>query len=108
MERQYDLYGGHTKYGFAHLNKILKRGVANCWKLQLLVIKRDYRGRHYGSILLDRILRAADAEGATIVLTADPLPTCPMLPSKLRAFYRRHGFRSSRKDINQMIRRPVR
>ena len=108
MDRKYALVQGgtHIEYGFAHVTPVRKRGVANCWKLQLLVVKRGYRGRHYGTALLRKVLWAADAEGATITLTVDPFPTCPLLPSQLRAFYRRYGFHSTRKCVNYMIRRP--
>lgn len=78
----------------------------NIWLLDSLFVVRGKRGRHYGSIILERVLRDADAEGVTLWLGVDPATDSPFTEYQLRSFYRRHGFVSLRSSINSMRRKP--
>lgn len=69
-------------------------------------VVRACRGRHYGSILVDRICREADNEGVTLLLSVQPDWDSPLQEEALIAFYERHGF-SNNTDFHLMIRSPL-
>lgn len=77
---------------FVPLVDLAKSGPVNCWLLNRLWVRGPYRGRHYGSILIERICRQADSEGVTLILAVDPDWDSPLQDTALLAFYRRHGF----------------
>lgn len=62
------------------------------WLLQSLFIDRKLRGRHYGSMLLEKVCRNADREHVTLYLQISPDRDCPLTEEQVRAFYSRHGF----------------
>lgn len=110
MERRYELRQSNKEYGFAELKpNTTAIGMAgrNAWYLKYIWVSPDKRGRHYGHILLAKVCRAADQEAAELTLGVDPSPDCPMKAAALRSFYRRFGFKSTKKNINHMIRKPV-
>lgn len=98
MNDHYILKSGSTVYGFAWLadmrdsqdNKIFPHQPA--WMLDSLFIDRSLRGRHYGSMLLERVCRNADSEGVTLYLQISPDDDSPLDWEGVAGFYSRHGF----------------
>lgn len=64
----------------------------NSWLLNRLFVVRERRGRHYGSIMIDRVCREADEEHVTLLLGIDPDTDSPLQRDALESFYGRHGF----------------
>lgn len=72
-------------------------------KLILIDIKKKYRNKGYGSIILSGIVRLADKYNVRIILWPTDIFGAEM--KRLITFYRRHGFVKIRKNEN-MIYRP--
>jgi len=64
------------------------------------------RGRHYGSIALERVCRDADREHRTLFLSVDPDHDSPLQENALYAFYERHGFKILPESWATMARPP--
>jgi ribosomal protein S18 acetylase RimI-like enzyme len=64
------------------------------------------RGRHYGSIALERVCRDADRECKVLVLQVDPDHDSPLQEDALSAFYERHGFKPYPDSWSTMSRSP--
>lgn len=101
-------------YGFAHVQEIDSEFTS--WfpeqpacLLTSIFVRREMRGRHYGSQLLDRILFDADQEHATVYLQVAPDDDSPLDAQATQDFYARHGFtehHTDRAHLYLMIRRP--
>lgn len=110
MERLYILKQLDQLYGYVRIDPdVLSQEMygRNVWYLAHIWVKPRLRGRHYGSMLLDRVCRAADSFNAELVLGVDPPCDGPMGVKALRSFYRRHGFVSSSRNANMMRRKPA-
>lgn len=111
MRDSYSLKMLRTVYGVAYLLPVEAEhprlpGVKDpCCILESLFISRQCRGRHYGSMLLERVCRAADSEGVTLLLIVSPEMDSPLQERALIAFYERHGFVQNR-VIDGMVRKP--
>lgn len=53
-------------------------------------VMEQYRGRGYGTKILEMILEDADKESITLVL--EPVPSGPLDAKQLRDWYTRYGF----------------
>ena len=65
----------------------------NIWYFNRLYVHSDFRGNHYGSILLDELLKIIKEEGYILNLDINAYPEPSALSYEdLEAFYVRHGF----------------
>lgn len=65
-------------------------GAVKGYIIQRINVPAGHRGRGIGSVLLHRIIEAADAEGATLYLSV--IPSGPLGYEELTAWYGRNGF----------------
>lgn len=91
MRHTYVLKQVNLIYGLAFLMDFTVTSDTPVWCLTRLWVVERYRGHHYGSILLERVIRDADREGVRLVLEVKPDDSADS--SWVFSFYERHGFR---------------
>ncbi len=93
---------GDTIVGEAHLTDT-GVNLANLDTVQVVEAERD---NGYGSDLLATVCAAADADGTTVTLTADPTPDSPFSARSLCKWFGRNGWVSDPDDLYLMTRTP--
>lgn len=102
MNLDFEQLVGEAVVGEAHL---VDTGV-NLVNLDSIQITEAERGNGYGSLLLQQVTAAADAEGITVTLTADPTPGSPFSAKQLCKWFGRNHFVSDPEDLYAMTREP--
>jgi ribosomal protein S18 acetylase RimI-like enzyme len=62
------------------------------WEITYLRVDNEFRGQGYGRLLLNRVLRAADARGKVLELYVSSGDINRMDDRALQAWYERNGF----------------
>lgn len=102
MDLDFELTVGDTVVGEAHLTDT---GV-NLANLDSIHIVEPERGNGHGSTLLAMVRAAADADGVTVTLTADPTPDSPFTAKSLVKWFGRNFWVSDSENLYLMSRPP--
>ncbi len=102
MDLDFEHAPNGTTVGEAHLTDT---GV-NLANLDTIHVAEAERGNGYGSALLAQVCAAADTDGVTVTLTAEPAPGSPFTPKQLVKWFGRNHWVSSDEDLYTMTRTP--
>lgn len=71
------------------------------WYFNRLYVITEYRGNHYGSVLLDKMLECVKDKGITLIMDINPYGD--MNYEQLEEFYLRHGFQKISDEYDYYI-----